>query len=85
MRVLIEAGPLTVGLDTSRVEWTGATSRALPPSPLRTEESPGETEMWVVHPRVVEQWLTLAADRGPAGLAELMIELDLQDIDGRAA
>jgi hypothetical protein len=88
VRLLIEAGPLAVAWDTTSPRARTTTDRPMvlmPPDPMRTVEPDG-SEMWVAHRQVVESWLREAADRGPDGVAELMIELDLQDADdGRAA
>lgn len=83
MRMMIEAGPLTVALDTTTSPTPQRCHEMILPPVERTEARLPGTEMWVVDRRVVESWLRLAAacDECRAGVPELMIELDLQGVD----
>ena len=84
MRLLLEAGPVALALDTSRRPSPPTViqpTEVLPAAPMRTQEPDG-SEMWVAHRQTVESWLLLAAERGPDAVAELMIEIDLQDVNG---
>jgi hypothetical protein len=93
VRLLLEAGPLALMLDTSprpSLPSIGQTSPSNGPSPtprpapVRTEQDGPEGEMWVVSREAVESWLRHLAvdcDECTERVAELMIELDLQDAE----